>query len=177
MEPTHAFPIPGDPSFVVAAGWIYYQVCMCPQDNIAVHWMLCDGLKFCSSLTIPTCETFHYCGFEPYRPPSPGTIPLHQVFNLYKISNSNTPSNSVLCPLSSDSSCDEITTVMYYENTLCSTIIPWSFLIPTANNHTWSISVVSRLWEPMAYPLFPSWHLWMVSVTFFCMRSIDNHAQ
>jgi len=45
---------------------------------------------------------------------------------------------------------------MCYENTLRSQISPRSLLISTSDNRTQSISTVSRLWEPMAYPLlFP----------------------
>ena len=64
-----------------------------------------------------------------------------------------------------DSGCAEIAAVMCYENTLRSQISPRSLLISTTNNHTQSIPTVSRLWEPLAYPLlFPhgtlGWGLW-----------------
>ena len=45
---------------------------------------------------------------------------------------------------------------MCYENTLRSQISPGSLLISTVDNRTQSIPTISRLWEPMAYPLlFP----------------------
>lgn len=55
-----------------------------------------------------------------------------------------------------DSGCAEIAAVMCYENTLRSQISPRSLLISTVDNRAQSIPTVSRLWEPMAYPLlFP----------------------
>lgn len=55
-----------------------------------------------------------------------------------------------------DSGCAEIAAVMCYENTLRSQVSPRSLLISTTDNRTQSIPTVSRLWEPMAYPLlFP----------------------
>jgi len=43
---------------------------------------------------------------------------------------------------------------MCYENTLRSQISPRSLLISTTGGRTQSIPTISRLWEPMAYPLF-----------------------
>ena len=45
MESTHAFPAPGNPSFVAVAGQIYHHVRTCPQDNTAIRWMLYDGFE------------------------------------------------------------------------------------------------------------------------------------
>jgi len=55
-----------------------------------------------------------------------------------------------------DPGCAEVAAVMCYENTLRSQISPRSLLISTVDNHPQTIHTVSRLWEPMAYPLlFP----------------------
>ena len=43
MESTHAFPTPGDPSFVAVAGRIYHRVRPNPQSDTAIRWMLYDG--------------------------------------------------------------------------------------------------------------------------------------
>ena len=50
MESTHAFPAPGNPSFVAIVGWVYHRVCPHPQDNTAVWWMLYNGFN---DLSIP----------------------------------------------------------------------------------------------------------------------------
>ena len=43
---------------------------------------------------------------------------------------------------------------MCYENSLRSQISPRSLLISTTNDRNQSISTVSKLWEPLVYPLF-----------------------
>ena len=45
MESTHAFPTPGNPSFVAVAGRVYHRVCPDPQSNTAIRWMLYDGFN------------------------------------------------------------------------------------------------------------------------------------
>ena len=53
MESTHAFPTPGNPSFVAVAGQIYHRVRLQPQDDTAIRWMLYDGFED-SSVPHPT---------------------------------------------------------------------------------------------------------------------------
>ena len=43
METTHAFPAPGNPSFVAIARWVYHRIRSSPQDNTAIQWILYDG--------------------------------------------------------------------------------------------------------------------------------------
>ena len=43
MESTHAFPTPGNPSFVAISGRVYHRVHLHPQDDTAIRWMLYDG--------------------------------------------------------------------------------------------------------------------------------------
>ena len=43
MESTHAFPTPGNPSFVAVAGRVYHRVRPDPRGDTAIRWMLYDG--------------------------------------------------------------------------------------------------------------------------------------
>ena len=56
-----------------------------------------------------------------------------------------------------DSGCHEIAAVMRYENTIQSEISPRSLIISRKTESRQRIPTVSRLWEPLAYPLlFPA---------------------
>jgi hypothetical protein len=52
-----------------------------------------------------------------------------------------------------DSGCREIAAVMRYENTIQSEISPRSLIISRKTERHQRIATVSRLWEPLVYPL------------------------
>ena len=157
MESTHASPTPGNPSFVVVAGRIYHRIRMRPQDDTAIRWMLYDGFEDSSiphhtqardipSSWIRTVRT----SLTQHNPFASSVLFLRNLQLQQPLQFGNA---SIIVQ---DSGCAEIAAVMCYENTLRSAVSPRSLLISTADNRTQSISVVSRLWEPMAYPLlFP----------------------
>ena len=157
MESTHAFPTPGNPSFVVVAGRIYHRIRMRPQDDTTIRWMLYDGFEDSSiphhtqardipSSWIRTVRT----SLTQHNPFASSVLFLRNLQLQQPLQFGNA---SIIVQ---DSGCAEIAAVMCYENTLRSAVSPRSLLISTADNRTQSISVVSRLWEPMAYPLlFP----------------------
>ena len=155
MESTHAFPTPGNPSFVAVAGRIYHRVRLRPQDDTAIRWMLYDGFND-SSIPHPThaqdiplswiqavraallrCNTF-----------------ASTVLSLRTLQIRDPTQFGSASIVVRDSGCAEIAAVMCYENTLRSQVSPRSLLISTVDNRTQNIPTVSRLWEPMAYPLF-----------------------
>jgi hypothetical protein len=62
-----------------------------------------------------------------------------------------------------DTGADEIAAIMSYQNTLESEVAPRTMVIARRNGGNQSISTVSRLWEPLAYPsLFPHGTLGLV---------------
>ena len=155
MESTHAFPTPGNPSFVAIAGKVYHRVRLNPQDNTAIRWMLYDGFDDSSiphhaqARDIPS-SWIHAVrsSLSQYNPFASSVLSLR---NLQLQQPLQFGSASIVVQ---DSGCAEIAAVMCYENSLRSQISPRSLLISTANNRPQSIPTVSRLWEPMAYPLF-----------------------
>ena len=155
MESTHAFPAPGNPSFVAVAGRVYHRVRLQPHDDTAIRWMLYDGFD---NSSIP-----HHTQAR--------DIPSSWIRAVQTSLSRHNPFASMVLSLRAlrlqqplqfgsasiivqDSGCAEIAAVMCYENTLRSQISPRSLLISTTDNHTQSIPTTSRLWEPMAYPLF-----------------------
>lgn len=155
MESTHAFPAPGNPSFVAVAGRIYHRVRLQPHDDTAIRWMLYDGFDNSSiphhtqardipSSWIRAVQT----SLSQYNPFASMVLSL-RTLRLQQPLQFGSASIIV-----QDSGCTKIAAVMCYENTLRSQISPRSLLISTIDNRTQSIPTVSRLWEPMAYPLF-----------------------
>ena len=157
MELTHAFPTLGNPSFVAVAGRIYHRVRLRPQDDTAVRWMLYDGFEDSSvphrthARDIPSSWIRAVrSSLTLYNPFASSVLSLgtlrHQSPNQFA-------SASIIIQ---DSGSAEIAAVMCYENSLRSQISPRNLLISTVDNSPQTIPTVSRLWEPMAYPLlFP----------------------
>ena len=157
MESTHTFPTAGNPNFVVVAGQIYHQIHMHPQDDTAIRWMLYNGFEdssiphYTQARDIPSSWIRTIQTSLTQHNPFASSVLFLQNLQLQQPLQFGTASIIV-----QDSGCAKIAAVMCYENTLCSAGSPRSLLISTADNHTQFISVVSRLWEPMAYPLlFP----------------------
>ena len=155
METTHAFPAPGNPSFVAVAGRVYHRIRSNPQDNTAIRWILYDGFDDASiphhshardipSSWIRAVRT----SLSLYNPFATTVLSLHALQIQQPLQFS---SASIIVQ---DTGCAEIAAVMCYENTLRSQISPRSLLISMTGGRAQSIPTVSRLWEPMAYPLF-----------------------
>jgi len=157
MESTHTFPTPGNPSFVAVAGRVYHHVRLQPQDDTAIRWMLYDGFDDSSvphhtharDIPFPWIHALQISLSQ--HNPFASTVLSLRTLQLQQPHQFSSASIIV-----QDSGCAEIAAVMCYENTLRSQISPRNLLISTSDNHTQSIPTVSRLWEPMAYPLlFP----------------------
>jgi len=157
MESTHAFPTPGNPSFVAVAGRIYHRVRLRPQDDTAIRWMLYDGFDD-SSVPHPThAQAIPLPWIQAVRAALLRCNAFAStVLSLRTLQIRDPTQFGSASIIVRDSGCAEIAAVMCYENTLRSQISPRSLLISTVDNRTQSIPTVSRLWEPMAYPLlFP----------------------
>jgi len=157
MESTHAFPTPGNPSFIAVAGRIYHRVRLHPQDDTAIRWMLYDGFDDSSIPHLTHAQDIPLSWIQAVRMALircnafTSTVLLLRTLQIQDPTQFGSASIVVR-----DSGCAEIAAVMCYENTLRLQISPRSLLISTVHNRTQSIPTVSRLWEPMVYPLlFP----------------------
>lgn len=155
MESTHAFPAPGNPSFVAVAGRVYHRVRTNPHDDTAIRWMLYDGF---SDAAIPHPSQAR--GIPPSWIRAVQTSLIHYnpfastVLSLWALRAQQPLQFGSASIVVQDPGCAEVAAVMCYENTLRSQISPRSLLISTVDNRPQTIPTVSRLWEPMAYPLF-----------------------
>lgn len=155
MESTHAFPTPGNPSFVAVAGRVYHRVRMHPQDDTAIRWMLYDGFNDSSIPHHTHARDIPSSWIRAVRTSLTQYNPfVSSVLSLQNLQLQQPLQFGTASIIVQDSGCAEIAAVMCYENTLRSAISPRSLLISTTDSRTQSISTVSRLWEPMAYPLF-----------------------
>ena len=157
MESTHAFPTPGNPSFIAVAGRIYHRVRLRRKANTAVRWMLYDGFEDSliphrthTQVIPPSWIEAVRTSLTLYNPFVSNVLSL-RTLRLQDPTQFNSASIVI-----QDSGNAEIAAVMCYENTLRSEIAPRSLLISTVDKRSQRIHTVSRLWEPMAYPLlFP----------------------
>lgn len=157
MESTHAFPTPGNPSFVAVAGRVYHRVRPDPRSDTAIRWMLYDGFDNASIPHHTQAREIPSAWIRMVQTSLSRCNPfVSTVLSLQTLRVQQPLQFSSASIIVQDSGCAEIAAVMCYENTLRSQISPRSLLISTVNNHAQTIHTVSRLWEPMAYPLlFP----------------------
>ena len=153
LESSHAFPTPGNPSFVAISGRIYHRLRSSSNSNSAVRWLLYDG-------------------FDPSAAPhSDNSIPPHWITLLRKCFlqvNPLTHSLSFLHDLQThnpndfsnasvvihDTGTSEIAAIMCYDNTVLSDISPRCLVVSQQHGRDQYIPTISHLWEPLAYPLF-----------------------
>jgi len=157
MESTHAFPTLGDPSFVAVAGRVYHCVRPDPRGDTAIRWMLYDGFDNASIPHRAHARDIPSSWIRAMRTSLTRCNPfVSTILSLHALQVQEPLQFGSASIIVQDSGCAEIAAVMCYENTLRSQISPRSLLISTVDNHAQSIPTVSRLWEPMAYPLlFP----------------------
>ena len=157
MKSSHTFPTPGTPSFVAVAGRIYHYVGLRPQDNTAIRWMLYDGFENSSIPHHTSARDIPSSWIRAVRTSLTLYNPfVSTVLSLRELRLQSPTQFASASILIQDSGCAEIAAVICYENTLRSQISPRNLLISTADNRNQTIKTVSRLWEPMAYPLlFP----------------------
>ena len=157
MESTHSFPTPGNPSFVAVAGRVYHRVRSHPQDDTAIRWMLYDGFDDSSIPHQTQARDIPSSWIQAVRVSLSQYNPFAStVLSLRTLQFQQPLQFGSASIIVRDSGCAEIAAVMCYENTLRSQLSPRNLLISTIDNRTQSIPTISRLWEPMAYPLlFP----------------------
>ena len=153
LESSRTFPTPGNPSFVAISGRIYHRLRGSSDANCAVRWLLYDGFDLSvaphNDPSIPPhwISLLRDCLLR-VNPLAHSLLFLH---DLQAQNPDNFPSASVVIR---DTGASEIAAIMCYDNTVLSDISPRCLVVSQANGQDQYISTVSRLWEPLAYPLF-----------------------
>lgn len=155
LESTHSFPNPGNPSFIAIAGKTYHALRAGPGDNTSIRWMLYDGFdrdhiphsQYASQLPTSWIDSLQASLIR--------LNPLvSQVCFLHHLQLQNPNQYRTASLILKDSGANEIAAIMCYDNTIASEIHPRSLSVSRLNGNRQSIATVSRLWEPLAYPLF-----------------------
>ena len=156
LESTHSFPTPGNPSFVVISGRIYHRLRNNPQVRSAVRWLLYDGFDMSSAPHNDNSIPQHW--ISTLRDCFLRVNPLtRSICFLHDIQTNNQDDFASASVIIRDSGAQEIAAIMCYDNTVLSEITPRSLIVSRHNGRDQYIPTVSRLWEPLAYPLlFPS---------------------
>lgn len=153
LESSHAFPTPGNPSFIAISGKIYHRLRTGSESKSAVRWLLYDGFDLSSA------------------PHNDNSIPDHWVSLLRQcLLRVNLLTRSIYflhdrqlrdpddfanaSIIVRDSGTSEIAALMCYDNTTLSEASPRSLVISRCSGEDQYISTTSRLWEPLVYPLF-----------------------
>ena len=159
LESTQEFPSfgPGPPAFVAVAGRIYHRV-RPDHNNSAVRWLLYNG--FLQKLPIPHANA-NWADTIPNRwidivaqcllDSNPFARGLQHLGTLDPALHTN-----AFLTIDDDGPGPEIAAVMNYENTIQSDVQPRHGIVIRRDGDNQTISTLSRLWEPLAYPLlFP----------------------
>lgn len=153
LESSHTFPTPGNPSFVAISGRIYHRVRGGSDANSAVRWLLYDGFDLSSvphndsSIPQQWISLLRDCLLR-VNPLAHSLLFLH---DLQAQDPDHFPSASVVIR---DTGASEIAAIMCYDNTVLSDISPRCLVISQRTGRDQYIPTISRLWEPLAYPLF-----------------------
>ena len=158
LETTHAFPdIAGPPGFVAIQGKIYHRIRPTHQ-NSAVRWLLHDGFMMNTaphqdSDWASALPEVWKCAFrEALLRVNPFVTALR---NLSALDSHECPHAHLV--LDDTGSTAEIAAIMSYDNTTQSQIKSRRWTISRTGGTIQSIPTISRLWEPLAYPLlFPN---------------------
>ena len=160
LESTQEFPTfgPGPPAFVAVAGRIYHRV-RPDHNNSAVRWLLYDG--FLQRLPIPHADaswsdTIPEHWIDVVAQYLLGHNPFAQGLQHLATMDPALRANAFLT-IDDEGPGPEIAAVMNYENTIQSDVQPRRGIVVRRDGNNQSISTLSRLWEPLAYPLlFPN---------------------
>ena len=153
METTHQFLHANRPPGIFAIqGHVYHRV-QPNHPDLAVQWFLYDGLMHDKVPHLQWAET---------PPPSwiaalTTALRIHNLF-VQSLSYLSTI-DPILCPtahltLEDRGSRTEVAAVMNYANMISSEIKSRNVIVIQRDGENQSISTISRLWEPLAYPLF-----------------------
>ena len=152
LETSHSFPnIDGPPGFLAIQGRVYHRV-RPTHTNSAVRWLLYDG--FMQNVPHPTWAALLPSPWiDAVRHALIAFNPFVAALQQYSFISSQYPNAELVLQ---DSGAAEIAAIMSYDNTTQSQIKARRLIISRQNGHSQAIPTISRLWEPLAYPLlFP----------------------
>ena len=152
LETSHAFPnIDGPPGFLAIQGRVYHRV-RPTHANSAVHWLLYDG--FVQNIPYPAwASLLPSTWIDAMRLALQNTNPFVTALQHYSIVSRNYPNVDLILQ---DSGAAEVAAIMSYDNTTQSQIKARRLIISRRSGANQAVPTVSRLWEPLAYPLlFP----------------------
>ena len=152
LEMSHAFPtIEGPPGFLAIQGRVYH--CVRPTHaNSAICWLLYDG--FMQNIPYPAWATLlPSMWIDAVHHALQSANPFVNVLQHYSIVSTYYPNAELILH---DSGTAEIAAIMSYDNTTQSQVKARCLIISRRSGTNQAIPTVSRLWEPLAYPLlFP----------------------
>jgi hypothetical protein len=155
LETTHEFPeIAGPPGFFAVQGRVYHRV-RPNHENSAVRWFLYDGFmrdkiphpEWAAIIPPAWIEAVatSLCVYNPF---------LQSLLHLSSLNTDQCPSAHLTIEDSGTTS--EIAAVMNYANTTVADARSRNIVVIRRDGENQSIHTISRLWEPLAYPLlFP----------------------
>ena len=155
LETTARFGDSDMPGFFAIGGRVYHRVRPTHKDS-AVHWLLYDGFERNKPPHERWANTLPSAWIDAMR----AALQAHNPFVQHlRILSELDPTD---CPEAElhilDSGASEIAAIMCYENTSQSQIKPRTIVISRSSSdirsQTTQIPITSRLWEPLAYPLF-----------------------
>jgi hypothetical protein len=153
LETTHTFPsFNSIPGFLAIQGRVYHHV-QPSHKNSAVHWLLHDGFRqhilhaeWASTLPDGWIDIVHSALLQV-------NLFAAAVGHLSTISDFECPDAQLIIH---DSGASQIAAVLSFDNTSQSNLFPRCLVISKTDDCNHAIPTVSRLWEPLAYPLlFP----------------------
>ncbi|KIJ64991.1 hypothetical protein HYDPIDRAFT_27728 [Hydnomerulius pinastri MD-312] len=152
LETTHAFPENnGAPGFLAIQGRVYHRV-RPNHTNSAVRWLLYDGFM----QNVPHADwaaTLPPGWINAVREALWEVNPFVAALRELNIASTHCPTASLILH---DAGAAEVAAIMSFDNTSTSEIKSRRLVISRVNGRNQRIPTVSRLWEPLAYPLlFP----------------------
>lgn len=153
LESSHTFPTPGNPSFIAISGRIYHRLRSGADANSAVNWLLYDGFD-------PSVAPHNDASIPPHwitllRECFLRVNPLTRSLSFLHDLQTNNPENFLNASVViRDTGASEIAAIMCYDNTVLSDISPRCLVVSHQHGQDQYIPTISRLWEPLAYPLF-----------------------
>ena len=135
------------------AGRVYHRLRSSPEANSAVRWLLYDGFD-------PSAAPHNNTSIPPqwitllrecFLRVNPLTYSISFLHDLHLHHPDDFSTASVVIR---DAGTSEIAAIMCYDNTVLSDISPRCLVVSRQNGQDQYIPTISRLWEPLAYPLF-----------------------
>jgi hypothetical protein len=151
LETTHSFPhISGPPGFVAIQGKVYHRIRPDHHDS-AIRWILYDGFMN----NIPHADLARQIPPQWIRAVHAALSRVNPfVRALRQLSQQIPQFPSAQLLLHDSGASPEIAACMTYDNTTSQQLKPRQLVVSTSAGHIQHVPTVSRMWEPLAYPVF-----------------------